>query len=1533
MASSASVQVCVRLRPLNRRETSSTSSHIPVVTTNTAASSITIVKGLGNKAIQHKYTVDSVFGSFAEQQEIFDTAVLPLVGEVLNGYESTVFAYGQTGTGKTYTMEGDISSEQHKGVIPRSCEAIFQQLSEKRYLSSKVSCSYLEIYNEELSDLLVDVEEKNTKALRVCTTSKNSGGRVVCMGLSSRTVTTPQEVLAILNEAAVRRQVGETNMNKQSSRSHCLFTLQVESTESVEGGSIDRVGKLHLVDLAGSECAKSTGAKSGGVRMRESQNINKSLLTLGRVISTLRNGTGRVPYRDSKLTRLLQEALGGRCKTLIIATLSPSILSIEESLSTMSYAEQAHGIKNKPIEARARMQMSVSGSSSSSSGGSGGSSSGGSGDSSGDVSTRTFVEMEQKLHYYQSQCSEAQGALAKKHLQVSAMSKRATAAEMKVEETQLTIDTMEKDLKVAQDSVLALQNNTLELALSLKKRTTVVEKRKETEELLSKEAALLLSTLHDLSSRNQSDYTQLVQFHNHHTKVCNVASDTSAAVEEETIRINATNHRLHAFMNTSTTTIDEQTRVTKTSMLQLARNCGLGTAVQFQVGQELSNQVSTWTSENLSSLRNVQRTMNDVMSKTRTSIKKQISGLQNQTDRMVKEWKQGALDSEQDLNACIQTKINQVVADRTASRHATHTQLQSTVQNNQNNQVQFDVELTHTLTQQASSIERLLVDLNHQEQQLMSHSSTLHTTTEHIVESCTSTTAQLKTLASKMKTLQKLTATTMMKKLKKQEQNLDTHFIQDVCAQKFDVDMKHLTSKQHEDMEQAVEAAELGTHTCHAAASLAIGALSSDTWGNFSKGYGKRQEEFNQTVETNLCQGRKGNLHESLKISINAGSNDVLNLLTLQRQRLSDKCMDRLVQTSKQHQSTFQDISERSNEQCSDIRERVASSLSSARIDIATTMDTLGHVVEVHSTQREQANTQHAFDLDLLTKSLRTTTEQQRKQLQAQELALQSILEKQRDSQRTMVDTVMNTVRTMLEKNVQQMSNDLDTQVATIRSNNEELNRGACDIDGTVEVGKISLNESTAAWYRTGQDTEIAMQNTIQQEMHSLHDSMQDLEKNLQEDVNEMVMHVAERDALDTSTLAVLNEVQSQVEEEIKTHVTTLSTRSLESTTLLLQESAEWNANTIQTHQNMAELGEKSTRMMSEYQETLGASELGLEEIQTTVEQWKKENNTTVINMKTMLSTNEDLSKALDTTKELIGQHVHGVVKEIQHIRELVEEGTDSTLDLYKQNQNLMKEVKKNKTVAMQHLTTLKTEIQTMKGAKDAKDAKEANKEQKEQKEHSTPSNCHMHRAVELLQSFNAHTASVLVTASAAASTAHQSHVDTMSAFHVQDNTMDAALVTSMTEYMAQRNIQTTQFVTEESDAVLSLLNSTCSAVAATVEEQQQATMEATTAANAIRSSLEDRTTEAMHATMTNVLTTMNGIVVDCIENVDVCMTSMENQTTSTTSQMRISTKKDTGTIAESVEEMRRQHSDVLCDDCIQVQVVAEQMEPQGIFE
>ena len=371
----------------------------------------------------------------------------------MKGFESTVFAYGQTGTGKTHTMEGDIAVEENQGVIPRAARAIFESLKQPHYSDHKVYCSYLEIYNEDLSDLLVKRSQQSQSQKLEIMESKEGP---FCRGLSEVSVKSAEDVLNLMQEAQQNRRVGETKMNKHSSRSHCIFTLRVNAKATVvEGngamGKIDFTGKLHMVDLAGSECAKTASMDrptgEDAARERERMNINRSLLTLGRVIQMLKERSEggkrvRIPYRDSKLTRILQESLGGRCKTVVIATLSPSVTAIEESISTLNYAQSANGIVNKPVSSSF---MAVGGMPISTAGSSGDSGQDGSG-----LSVEHWQEMECRLEYMKAQVEEAQGALARKHLQQQELVERAEKAESEKVE-------IENKLNVANQQILSVK--------------------------------------------------------------------------------------------------------------------------------------------------------------------------------------------------------------------------------------------------------------------------------------------------------------------------------------------------------------------------------------------------------------------------------------------------------------------------------------------------------------------------------------------------------------------------------------------------------------------------------------------------------------------------------------------------------------------------------------------------------------------------------------------------------------------------------------------------------------------------------------------------------------------------------------------------------------------------------------------------------------------------------------------------------------------------------------------------------------------
>ncbi|WOG99049.1 hypothetical protein DCAR_0418396 [Daucus carota subsp. sativus] len=246
------------------------------------------------------------------------------------------------------------------GVIPRAVQQIFDAL-EGQNAEYSVKVTFLELYNEEITDLLapeepsrVPVDEKQKKQLLLMEDGK---GGVLVRGLEEEIVTSASENFTLLERGSAKRRTAETLLNKQSSRSHSLFSITIHIKEATpEGEELIKCGKLNLVDLAGSENISRSGAREG--RTREAGEINKSLLTLGRVINALVEHLGHIPYRDSKLTRLLRDSLGGKTKTCIIATVSPVAHCLEETLSTLDYAHRAKNIRNKP-EVNQKMMKST----------------------------------------------------------------------------------------------------------------------------------------------------------------------------------------------------------------------------------------------------------------------------------------------------------------------------------------------------------------------------------------------------------------------------------------------------------------------------------------------------------------------------------------------------------------------------------------------------------------------------------------------------------------------------------------------------------------------------------------------------------------------------------------------------------------------------------------------------------------------------------------------------------------------------------------------------------------------------------------------------------------------------------------------------------------------------------------------------------------------------------------------------------------------------------------------------------------------
>ncbi|KAG6763159.1 hypothetical protein POTOM_033695 [Populus tomentosa] len=342
------VQVIIRLRPLSGSEIS-VQGHSKCV----RQESCQTITWTGHP--ESRFTFDLVADETVTQEKIFKVAGLPMVDNCMGGYNSCMFAYGQTGSGKTHTMLGDIEggTRRHSvncGMTPRVFEYLFSRIQKEKEARKEekikftCKCSFLEIYNEQILDLL----DPSSSNLQIREDVKKG---IYVDNLKEIEVASARDVLQQLIQGAANRKVATTNMNHASSRSHSVFTCIIESKWESQGVTHHRFARLNLVDLAGSERQKSSGAE--GERLKEATNINKSLSTLGLVIMNLvsiSNGKSlHVPYRDSKLTFLLQDSLGGNSKTIIIANISPSLCCSLETLSTLKFAQRAKFIKNNAI--------------------------------------------------------------------------------------------------------------------------------------------------------------------------------------------------------------------------------------------------------------------------------------------------------------------------------------------------------------------------------------------------------------------------------------------------------------------------------------------------------------------------------------------------------------------------------------------------------------------------------------------------------------------------------------------------------------------------------------------------------------------------------------------------------------------------------------------------------------------------------------------------------------------------------------------------------------------------------------------------------------------------------------------------------------------------------------------------------------------------------------------------------------------------------------------------------------------------------
>lgn len=284
------------------------------------------------------------------QEEVFETCGKDVVRAAVEGYNGTIFAYGQTGSGKTFTISGSPNNYSYRGIIPRGINTLFQEIGNKPEFDFDVQMSYLEIYNESLFDLLSPVPTYQQRG--DISIQEDLRGNLIVKGLSKHRVNNEEEAFNLVFEGEANRTISEHKLNSESTRSHCVFIVYIEMKSRIESSEKVTISRLNFVDLAGSERVKKTG--STGILLKEANYINRSLTFLEQVVVSLtknqeskKKKTGHVPYRQSKLTHILKDSIGGNCKTVMIANIWPEYSLIDETLSTLHFAKSMMNVENE----------------------------------------------------------------------------------------------------------------------------------------------------------------------------------------------------------------------------------------------------------------------------------------------------------------------------------------------------------------------------------------------------------------------------------------------------------------------------------------------------------------------------------------------------------------------------------------------------------------------------------------------------------------------------------------------------------------------------------------------------------------------------------------------------------------------------------------------------------------------------------------------------------------------------------------------------------------------------------------------------------------------------------------------------------------------------------------------------------------------------------------------------------------------------------------------------------------------------------
>ena len=691
-----------------------------------------------------------------------------------------------------------------------------------------------------------------------------------------------------------------------------------------------------------------------------------------------------------------------------------------------------------------------------------------------------------------------------------------------------------------------------------------------------------------------------------------------------------------------------------------------------------------------------------------------------------------------------------------------------------------------------------------------------------------------------------------------------------------------------------------------------MGELKDQVWSPFHEEQEARRLELSKLTTATLNEGRRGNLHESHKITIRSMSNNILETLEEQRLRIKENGIEKIKDTTKIHAENSSNLTYSSNYMCEGVRGRVVDSLSNQRLELSATMDSLENISDTHKFEREAAQSSHENSLQTLTSSIEAATQRQQSQVAEQEKAMQEMLTAQQKMQQNFTTSIMDVVHKMLEEHSKKMTKDFKKRVKGLRSLQSDLSDEADCINQAVCKGQTRLSEVVEVWSKVGEMAETAICDVGDDVDHVVTDLIT-LEEDICDDINTMILHTTERELSDGKMLESMDLIEKDLTQEMVQVSMELSTKIEEDTSTLLKESETWNTTISNTHLNIEKTQNKINGMFENVVQVHEKSEEILSKVEAAVDYWNECNATTVGTMLTAKEASVDMETNLSETSVALCSHHETLTNEVTALRSLVKNASTTISTLLTNGNNFKCHFLEGNHETMEQVNAaIDTKITTV----------------------LLPDTLNMNTFVDTLETSTKETCNMITSLSQNNSLAHARKVASLKASEKRENSDDEQLLESTASYLAARTESVSAALALDTSAVSALVAAASQDVVSSVVALHQTTSDANITTEEVRKNIRDQTSMTLTSSCTKEMNNLRALVSEQAENVDVSMTSMENQMTTETSSMRVSASEHSTTMSTSVSTVRDLHVNVLCGtDYLDVSGIPELIEPLAVFE